>query len=153
MKTRRPREALLDHVYLNPPDPGFRVPEMLLDRVLSPTVVLRVYQDVFEFHFLDSSRIIKIPGLWIRVWRDLDRTSGEELLMTEMSGLKRLDLFILGFLRLTRLLYQTAGQDHEVLDLLWTLIHMKTAEVRQFLKNMIKLDPWEIEEENNTHTI
>ena len=147
MKTRRPREALIDHVYLNPPDPGFRVPEMLLDRVLSPTVVLRVYQDVFEFHFLD------IPGLWIRVWRDLDRTSGEELLMTEMSGLKRLDLFILGFLRLTRLLYRTVGQDHEVLDLLGTLIHMKTAEVRQFLKNMIKLDPWEIEENNNTHTI
>ena len=143
MKTRRPREALIDHVYLNPPDPGFRVPEMLLDRVLSPTVVLRVYQDVFEFHFLDSSRIIKIPGLWIRVWRDLDRTSGEE----------RLDLFILGFLRLTRLLYQTVGQDHEVLDLLWTLIHMKTAEVRQFLRNMIKLDPWEIEENNNTHSI
>ena len=138
MKTRRPCDALIDHVYLNPPDPEPKVPEMLLDRVLSPTVVLRVYQDVFEFHFLDSSRIIKIPGLWIRIWRDLDRTSG---------------LFVLGFLRLTRLLYRTAGQDHEVLDLLGTLIHMKTAEVRQFLKNMIKLDPWVIEEENNTHTI
>ena len=153
MKTRKPSDILGDHLFLNPPDPKQRIPDLLVDRILGPTVVLRVYRDIFGFHYLDSSRIIRIPGLWVRIWRDLDRASGEELLTIDMTGLGRLDLFVLGFLRLVRLLETTAGQNPEVLEILWTLIHMGTTEVRRFLKDTVNLDPWEIEEINNTHSI
>jgi hypothetical protein len=113
--------------------------------------LIREYGSKVILYFLDTGQTLVIPRDYIQIMRSLDVGSGERLHYNEVSEPSRLDLFISGLAKATKLLDTTTGSSEDLRDILLGLARLGTQEFRDFLKDHdISLKPWSYEEPGKT---
>ncbi len=150
----RLQDILTEYMILGqwkPRDYGKRLTDRML--CLGPPRLLREYAETVTLHFLDSSSRLQIPRDYFEFTRSLNVNYGEQLLYLEASENDSLDLFILGLVRASRLLYTTSDMTSsgEILGILTDLASLGTAEFREFTgRTGIILEPWIYESNRKT---
>ena len=143
-------EILHEFLVLNTWVPGVRS-KTLKDRYLDRRCLIREYGSKVILYFLDTGQTLVIPRDYIQIMRSLDVGSGERLHYNEVLEPSRLDLFISGLAKATKLLDTTTGSSEDLRDILLGLARLGTQEFRDFLKDHdILLKPWSYEEPGKT---
>lgn len=146
----RQSEILREFLVLNTWTPG-AYSKVLRDRYLDGRSLIREYDNKVILYFMDSGQTLTVPRDYLQIMRSLDVGSGERLHYTEISGSSRLDLFISGLAKATKLLDTTSGPSEDLRDILLGLARLGTKEFREFLETYnISLKPWSYEEPGKT---
>ena len=147
----RQTEVLHEYLTLNPWSGSPRKRD-LKDRLLAETHLLRETGNTVTLYFLESGQSLVIPRDYFQIMRSLDVCSGEKIHYTEEAS-TRLDLFLAGLARVTKLIDTTSKGEsgQEIIDLLMTLASLGTVEVRRFLTDhSVDIKPWFYEEPRKT---
>ena len=143
-------DILHEFLVLNTWVPGMRS-KTLKDRYLDHRCLVREYGGKVTLYFLDTGQTLVIPRDYIQIMRSLDVGSGERLHYNEVTEPDRLNLFISGLAKATKLLDTTTGSSEDLRDILLGLARLGTQEFRDFLKDHdISLKPWSYEEPGKT---
>lgn len=143
-------EILHEFLVLNSWVTGTRC-KSLKDRYLDHRCLIREYDNKIILYFLDTGQTLIIPRDYVQLIRSLDVGFGERLHYNEVSDPSRLDLFISGLAKASKLLDTTTGPSEELRDIILGLARLGTQEFRNFLKDHdIFLKPWFYEEPGKT---
>lgn len=143
-----PKDELRDHLFLNPVD--LESPTKgIINVFLGKDMFYRETGRYGVIWYLRGAGYVKIPVGWIRIFRSLDVYGGEKVLYTDLTGLDKLDLFIVGLLKFVRSL---DIQLESSADLFNTLCSIGTGRFREFLRDSDLPDPgpWTYEEPGKT---